>query len=180
MKNLLLFAWNFFRNPIRNASLLPSSKSASELMLTGIDFSKVNTLVELGPGTGVFTAEILRKARPGTRIILIELEASYINPLRQQFGEQVIVEQANANQMEQILAKHGIDRVDLIVSGLPYTISNKEQLLDSILKVTGQGTIFRFFTYFPPIMKRVYHRLPVRKIAFTPSNFPPLWVYGIN
>ncbi|MBI5220994.1 MAG: hypothetical protein HY978_04155 [Candidatus Liptonbacteria bacterium] len=179
-RSLLLFSWNFLKNPTRNASLVPSSARASRQMLEKIDFSKIQTIAELGPGTGVFTQEILKRCRPDAKLILIEIERSYIIPLRRQFGHRAIVEHASAHLLESILNKYGIPQVDLIVSGLPFSVSERETLLNSIQKLTDQGAIFRFFTYLPHIVKWAYHALPVRKIAFVTGNFPPLWVYGIN
>ncbi|MDO8594325.1 MAG: rRNA adenine N-6-methyltransferase family protein [bacterium] len=182
MNNKLRFALNFLRHPIRNASVIPSSVSACKAMVSGIDFSKINTVVELGPGTGVFTAEILKRCRTGTKIILVELEPTYVTLLRKKFGDRVIVEQASAHMFAALAAKHTEQPIGLIISGLPFSLPHgtKEKLFASIKEYTDRGVIYRFFTYNPPLMKRVYKSLPIRKISFVFRNFPPLWVYGIN
>lgn len=182
IKNSLRFSLNFLRNPLRNASIVPSSAAATRAMLQGIDFSAVASVVELGPGTGVFTREIVKRCRPDTKLLLIELEESYVRILRREFGARVMIEQANAHRLDELLAKHDIQKVSLIVSGLPVSLpeSMAEELLLSIKAHTTRGTIFRFFTYNPPFMRRAYKNLPVRKIALVLKNFPPLWVYGIN
>lgn len=180
-KDALLFAKNFFRNPLRNASIMPSSSFASVAMLKNLDFSSIHTILELGPGTGVFTKEIIKRSAPFTKIILIELEETYVKRLRRKFGAKVIVENANANLLEDILKKHNVSKLDLLISGLPFLEEAvNDHLLASIKKQTDNGTIFRFFTYLPPVMKRVYKNLPIRKIAFVLRNVPPLWIYGIN
>ena len=181
MKNIPLFALNFIRNPLRNASIVPSSGAASRAMLEDIDFSSINTIVELGPGTGVFTAEIVKRSKPDAKILLIEIEPSYVRSLQKKFGNRIIVEHASAHLLDSVLKKHGIEQLDLIVSGLPFLAGAVGQgLLDSIKKHTGGKTIFRFFTYVPPIMKRIYKDLPIRKISFVSKNIPPMWIYGIN
>lgn len=151
-------------------------------MLDGIDFSTVTSVVELGPGTGVFTREILKRCRPNTKILLVEVEELYTKILREQFGASVIIERASAHLLDSILAKHRIEKVSLIISSLPFSLPESiiGRLFASIDTHTGQGTMFRFFTYNPPLMKRAYQGLPVRKISFVPFNFPPMWVYGIN
>ena len=182
MNGKLQFAWNFLCHPVRNASLIPSSTFASKAMLHSIDFSSVQTVVELGPGTGVFTEEILKRCKPGTKVLLIELEQDYVTLLKKKFGDRVVVENASAHLLDAILARHGITTVDLIVSGLPFSLPHevKEQLFASLRAHTERGTHYRFFTYNPPLMKHVYAHLPIRKISFVPRNLPPLWVYGIN
>ncbi|MDO8620235.1 MAG: rRNA adenine N-6-methyltransferase family protein [bacterium] len=182
MNGKLQFALNFLLHPVRNASLVPSSHFASKAMLLGIDFSSVQTVVELGPGTGVFTEEILKRCKPDTKVLLIELEKDYITLLEKKFGNRVLLENASAHLLDAILLKYGIAKVDLIVSGLPFSLPHevKEKLFASLGEHTSRGTHYRFFTYNPPLMKRVYAGLPIRKISFVSRNLPPLWVYGIN
>ena len=176
-----LFTKNFFLHPLQNASIVPSSRFASAAMIDGIDFSKIDSIVELGSGTGVFAEEILKRCKPGTKVILVEIEPTYVENLKQKFGESVIVENKSAHLLEDILKEHGIERVDLIVSGLPFLpTSMKKELITSLQKLTKQGSIFRFFTYSLPAMKLMYKDLPVRRISFVLRNFPPMWVYGIN
>ncbi|MSU55453.1 MAG: SAM-dependent methyltransferase [Candidatus Taylorbacteria bacterium] len=180
-KNILLFGWNFIKHPIQNASIIPSSITAAKAMLDNIDFSTIKTVVELGPGNGVFTNEILKKSSKNTTIILIEIEKTYVDLLNKKFSGKVIVEHGSAYCLNTILKKYNIDRPDLIISGLPFSIPGiKKELLNPIKKHTENGTIFRFFTYLPPIMKHIYIDLPVRKVSFVLKNFPPLWIYGIN
>ena len=50
----------FIKQPKVNASITPSSKRAARAMIKDIDLSKMKFVVELGPGTGVFT-DILAK-----------------------------------------------------------------------------------------------------------------------
>lgn len=182
MKTNLQFALNFLRHPAQNASVVPSSSRASKAMLNGIDFSAVSAVVELGPGTGVFTREIVKRCGPDTKILLIEIEESYIEPLQAEFGGKAIIERASAQSLDMLVRKHNITKVDLIVSGLPFSLSGdiKKKLFESIKTHTNSGAIFRFFTYNPPLMKRAYKELPIRNISFVARNFPPLWVYGIN
>ena len=182
VSNKLLFAWNFLRHPMRNASLVPTSPVASKMMLEGIDFSSIRIIVELGPGTGEITGEILKKCRTDATIILIELEPSYVKALKEKFGGRIAVYEESAHRLDAILLKHGIAKVNLIVSGLPYFLNGevKEKLFETLKHRTGEGTIFRFFTYSPPVMRYVYRELPVRKVSFTLRNFPPMWVYGIH
>ncbi len=176
-----LFALNFLRNPLQNASLVPSSRAAARAMLSGIDFSHIDTVIELGPGTGVFTEEIVRRSKPDTKIVLLELEASYVHALRKKFGVRLTVEHTSAHALESVLQKHRIGHVDLIVSGLPtYPHVITKEFVSMLKKHTDRGTIFRFFTYIPPLMKRIYKDLPVEKRTFTFKNFPPLFVYGIH
>jgi phospholipid N-methyltransferase len=141
----------------------------------------MSTIVELGSGTGVITQEILKRARPGARVICIEFEPTYIPLLREKFGDRVIIENESAHRMDEILLKHGITKVDLIISSLPILPGDiKEKIFASIRRHTESGTVFRFITYMAPIVRRVYRELPIQKKSFTFWNIPPVWVFGIN
>lgn len=181
MYEKLQFALQYLLHPFRNASVTPSSAFAARAMVSGIDFSQIEVIVELGPGTGVFTDEILKQCKPETKIILIEIEESYVALLREKFGSRVIVEQASAHLLETIVAKHTDKKVGLIISGLPVHLpAVKKALFAAIEKYTEAGAYYRFFSYLPPLVKHEYRELPIRKLSFVLRNVPPLWVYGIN
>jgi phospholipid N-methyltransferase len=175
------FFLNFLKDPLKNASITPTSKHASDLMLKGIDFSKVDTVIELGPGNGCVTSVILEKCRKDTKIILVELEKTYLPILRKRFGDRVIIENTCASKMPDIMKRNGVKNVELIISGLPFLPKGpREKVHKAIKKLSYEGAKFRYLTYMPYFMKKVYRDLPVEKKEFTWNNVPPLWVYGIN
>lgn len=150
-------------------------------MMHGIDWAKINTIVELGPGSGTFTREIIARCKPETKIVLVELENSYVELLRNKFGNRVQVVHASAHLFEEILTDLKLPEADLIISGLPFLARHLNTLIfNSVRHQTDKGAIFRFFTYMPPIMKLVYKGINLRKVAFVLKNIPPMWVYGIN
>jgi phospholipid N-methyltransferase len=176
-----LFLLNFLKNPLVNASVIPSSKTAGRAILSGLDWSTIHTVVELGPGNGTFTAEIIARSKPGTKIILIELEETYVELLRNKFGNRVTVIHDSAHRMNEILADHGLASTDLIVSSLPFLQKQISRMIfAAILEQTRHGAAYRFFTYMPPVMKWFYRGLPLHKVNFVMQNIPPMWIYGIN
>lgn len=182
LKEKLSFWIKFLKNPKENASIVPSSKYLSKAMIDWIDFSKIHTIVELWPWTWVFTKEIIKKAKKNTKIILIETEKNYVDLLKKKFKNIVIIENDSAENLNKIIIKHKIDKIDLIVSWLPYTIPKNvlDNILLSIWWHVSSWTTFRFFTYIPPVMKKYYKCLPIKRKKFVMRNFPPAWIYWIN
>lgn len=181
LRERLFFLLHFLKNPLRNASVMPSSRAAARAMLAGVDWSNTRIIVELGPGTGTFTREVLKHCRPDARVILIELEGKYVTWLGKKFGDRVEVIHGSAINMNRYLAERGADHADLILSSLPFLSDDiSAPLHRDILIHTRRGGLFRFFTYMPPAMKPHYRDMPIRKIAFAIWNLPPMWIFGIN
>ena len=125
-------------------------------MLEGLDVDQMEYVVELGPGTGCFTQELYDRLPAACQVLVIELEA--------------------------LIAERGWPRVDLVLSGLPFVLPKpvKESLWASLKRFTGEGTVYRFFTYMPPVMKRHYRDFDLRLVRGVAANLPPMWIYSVN
>ena len=80
------FFLNFLKKPLQNASIVPSSKRAARAMLHGLDLSQSDYVVEHGPGTGVFTEALYRQLPENAKVMVVELESSYITSLKRRFA----------------------------------------------------------------------------------------------
>ena len=151
-------------------------------MLHGLDIGNMKYVVELGPGTGVFTEELYRRLPDDAEVMVIELDAGYVKDLKRRFGDRFDIFQASASELENLVAERNWPRVDFVISGLPFVIpqSVKEVLFASLKARTDQGTVFRFFTYMPPLMKPHYRDFDLNLVRFVGANFPPMWIYSVN
>lgn len=172
----------FIRQPKVNASIIPSSKLAAKGMVRGLDLSAMKFVVELGPGTGVFTDILAQRLPSDCKVLLIELEEEYIAQLKKKYDHRFEVINVSACSLKDLLRERGIEHVDLVISGLPYTLPEevKKPLFSTLLELTDKGTCMRWFTYFPFLMKRHYKQFPYRKAAFVGWNMPPMWIYSVN
>ena len=172
----------FIKQPKVNASITPSSKRAARAMLRGLDLSQMKYVVELGPGTGVFTDLLSLRLPKDCRVLLIELEESYIKNLEEKYDDRFEVIQSSACELDKILAERCVQNVDLVVSGLPFNMPNeaKKKLQSTLLNLTSNGTCMRWFTYFPWLMKKHYRQFEMSKACFVAWNFPPMWIYTVN
>ena len=76
------FLKTFFKERKQVGALAPSSKFLVKKMCDKIDFNNARYIVELGPGTGVFTEELLKRAHPDCRIVVIELNEKFYEFLK--------------------------------------------------------------------------------------------------
>src|SRR6516162_8762291 len=79
-----------FRRQYRNTgSILPSSRGLARA-LTGPFRRRTGParVLEVGPGTGAVTAEILRLLRPGDHLDIVEINAHFVAVLEKRFAQE--------------------------------------------------------------------------------------------
>jgi len=145
--------WNFFREFVddqRNiGAIAPSSFSLSQQMISNANISNASVVAEYGPGTGVFTSEILARIDCNTCFFAIENNAKMAACLKKRFPD-VMLFQDSAENAPQILRRLGRSEIDCIVSGLPWASFGSDlqnRLLQSTVSVLREGGTFVSFMY---------------------------------
>lgn len=118
----LLFARNFLQHPRMLGSLIPSSRFLVERLLEQIDWTRAGTIVEYGPGVGTFTAPILDRMAPQSRLVAFEMNRDFVGYLRRSFPDpRLHVVHGSAELVRKELRRLGLPGADYIISGIPYT-----------------------------------------------------------
>jgi phospholipid N-methyltransferase len=113
-----------FRRAYRNTgSILPSSRGLARALASPFRRrSGPARVLEVGPGTGAVTAELLRQLRPGDHLDIVEINAHFVDVLRRRFEEEPLF-RARKDQATLIHAPlqevPGEGAYDYMVSGLP-------------------------------------------------------------
>jgi phospholipid N-methyltransferase len=173
----------FFRHGRKIASFAPSSRFMARKVADGIDWDQAKCIVELGAGTGPITKEIVKRVRPQTKVLVIELDPTLCGRLKARFQNvsNLDVVHGDATQFDKLLADRGIHQVDHVLSGLPLP-SFPEDLRHSVIKTSARtlathGT-FRQLTVMPLIYYKLYARyFEDVRFRFVPLNLPPGGVY---
>jgi len=143
-------------------SVIPTSRTAVRALLDPIDWRRVQCAVEYGPGTGVFTREILRRLGPDGRLIAIDTNASFIELLRAEIAdERLICVEGSAADVEAIVQRHGFSAADHVVSGLPFsTLPNgiADAIMDATARVLKPGGAFLIYQYSQFVLSFLSHR----------------------
>lgn len=66
-----VFLYKFFAKPQRIGSVTPSSSFLTRKMLADLPWDGINTIVELGAGTGVFTKYIAENKKKSCQVLVI-------------------------------------------------------------------------------------------------------------
>lgn len=173
----------FLRQGRKIASFAPSSRYMARKIVDGIDWDHAKCIVELGAGTGPITAEIVKRVKPHTKLLVIELDPILCGRLKSRFHNvpNVDVVQGDATRFDKLLLERGLQQVDHVLSGLPLP-SFPEELRTSVLETSARtlspnGT-FRQLTVMPLIYYRLYARyFNDVQFRFVPLNLPPGGVY---
>jgi phospholipid N-methyltransferase len=178
LADILVFLRRFFSEPGRIGSIVPSSRYLCKQMLKQINWSKAGVIVELGPGTGVFTQAILRKKRADSFYFVVERDPHFRAVLRTRFPRLVVREEAV--KLSEYVKELGLPPVDVIVSGLPFANFPEElrtAILDEILAVLAPNGLFITFQYSLQLQSELEERFSRVDVTFTPLNIPPAFIY---
>ena len=109
--SIALFARNFFKYPSMLGSVVPSSRFLVKDMMAKVNWERARVLVELGPGVGTITREILKRMRPDAVLVVIELNEEFVEYLGGTIRDpRVRIIHGSAAHVRAILAERGDSR----------------------------------------------------------------------
>jgi len=102
--------------------VFPSSRYLATALLRPIDFWRTRTVVELGPGTGAVTGEILRRLGPDGKLFAIDINQSFIDHLSGSCKDSRLIPVCgSATDLRSLLGRLNVGRIDAVVSSLGLT-----------------------------------------------------------
>jgi phospholipid N-methyltransferase len=200
--------WQEFRANFRTTgSVLPSSPGLAKALCGQLARRKGTRLrvLEVGPGTGAVTQEIVRRLGPGDRLDLVELNEQFVAHLRRRLATEPLFQSA-ADQVglwqENIEQFQAPEPFDVVISGLPlnnFSVAEVERLLGAIRKHMRPGASLSFFEYVAirkakAMVSPRADRIRLQGIGRTLdglcrshragrdlvwANFPPAWVHHL-
>lgn len=162
-------------------AMRPSSRFLTRKMLRSIPFEEKLCIVELGPGTGVFTREILNNMSEDSLLFVFELNDEFYKKLESNIDDpRVILIHDTAENMGAYLKAKGMEAADFVISSLPLANFSKK-LRDNIVRTAKsfmkKNARFIQFQYTPQSMGYLNREFRNVRIDFTVLNFPPALVY---
>jgi phospholipid N-methyltransferase len=137
------------RNPGMVGAVAPSSPVLAREMAAVVPTSGDPVVVELGPGTGALSPAVAERMPSGGRHVAIEVDTGMVEHLRANLPWLEVI-QGDAANLVQLLGSAGIERVDAVVSGLPWSIFPGEaqsRILGAVGDVLAPGGAFTTFAY---------------------------------
>lgn len=150
MKNNFSFFSQFVKSPTTVGSLFPSSTKLAKEIVRQIPGKEISgpprRYLEVGPGLGTFTTELVEKLRAEDRLFLVEFDEKFAEILRKKFGHLKNVTTVHGDFTQ----FHSDIPFDYCVSGLPLaafdpeTVKKIYNVFDRIVKKNG---VLAYFEY---------------------------------
>ena len=172
------FFFEFVTQPQKIGSITPSSSFLAKKMLEDLPWSAMETIVELGAGTGVFTHYIAKKKSPSCQVVIFEQSTEMRAELQSQLPHFHYFEKAQ--NMEKALKVLSLSKADCIVSGLPFSIFPEKltkTILNSAINSLKEDGVFVAFQYSPYVKKILKSYFTQIDMKFELLNMPPAFIY---
>ena len=148
------FFGQFRRQYHTTGSILPSSRALGRALCRPLRSAKApRSILEVGPGTGAVTAEIVRNLRAGDRLDIVEINADFVSVIKRRF-EQDDEFRRRAGQTRVIhapLQDHPGEAVyDFMISGLPlnnFSLDLVDCIFRSYRRLLKPEGILSYFEY---------------------------------
>ncbi|MFI5952182.1 class I SAM-dependent methyltransferase [Cryptosporangium sp. NPDC051539] len=182
--DVLSFLTEFVRHPLTTGAVAPSGRTLAGRITTPVPRTGSPCVVELGPGTGAFTAPIHRLLADGGRHVAVEVNARFVRRLARRYPS---LELHHADATE--LGALDLPPADAVISGLPWTVfpaARQDTILDAVRDLLTDAGTFTTFAYvhaaWTPPGRRLRTALHARFEEVVPgrtvwSNLPPAFVY---
>lgn len=117
-----VFFKGFVEHPRMVGSIIPSSRFTVRRMLEPVNWRECKLFVEYGPGIGTFCRPVLDRMSGDATLIVIDTNPLYIDYLQRTIRDKRFrAVLGSAEDVEQIIADHGFEHADYILSGLPFS-----------------------------------------------------------
>ena len=178
------FFLSWLSDPQRVGAIAPSGSALADLITKEITPASA-PVIELGPGTGVFTQKLLEKGIREQDLILIEYGSEFVSELQLRFPAARVI-WMDAGRLGAVkVAEDG--SVGSVVSGLPLLNMSTRRvisILNGAFRYLRPNGAFYQFTYGPrvPVPRPILDRLGLKatRLGRIINNLPPATVYRLT
>jgi len=143
------FFWQYIYNADVVGAVLPSSDHLAKAITRIIPKDRTapsRRILEVGPGTGVFTRRIIKRMNPDDKLVVVEFEKVFCDQLQKDFGHIQNVTIIHGN----ILNFKPPEEFNYVVSGIPlnsFAPDNVNTIFNLFEKIITPGGRLAYFDY---------------------------------
>lgn len=176
------FIKNFLRDP-DVASITPTSRRVIRKVCSHIDFDRDITIVEYGPGDGVFSRYFLDRMTPGSKLIMVENNEDFATHLKETITDsRVRIIHGRAGDVVDYLKPEEVGQVDYVVSGIPFSFLKRDRKIvvleatQAILKPEGRFLAYQTSGHLKKPVMEVFGNYSTE---FELLCLPPYFIYEV-
>ena len=171
----------FLKKPREVASIVPSSPFLIRRVLAAGAAHRAGVIVELGPGTGVVTQQILHHMSAEAKLVAIEISTDFVELLRRKFPDpRLSLHRGPSTEIEEALAEAGRPRADLVVSGIPFSTMGRDEgrlTLEAVKRVLAPDGRFVAYQLRDHVRRFAEPIFGEAEVYSELRNFPPMRVF---
>jgi len=175
-----VFFQEFLKHPLEIGSIIPSSRFLERRVVETAGVSSAKTIVELGPGTGGTTREILRAMARHAKLLTIEINPNFHALLSCMEDDRLIAHLGDANGLKEIIYMYGLRAPEVVISGIPFsTMSHTSgfQIIEAISSVLAPRGRFVAYQVSKRVSSLCQPLLGSGQVEVELFNIPPMRVY---
>lgn len=173
------FLKQFFKDRQMVGAVAPSTRFLAEKMLENVDFKTAKTIIELGPGNGVFTEIMLERMAPDARLYVFELNDEFHKLVSEKITDsRAEIIHDSAENIADYVPEAG--SADAVISSLPLMVF-PEKLRAKVVSAahkalcdSGKYIQFQYSLQSKRYLEGIFDDVSIR---FTIRNLPPAFVY---
>ncbi|MBP2650631.1 MAG: phospholipid N-methyltransferase [Firmicutes bacterium] len=172
------FLYKFILHPQQIGSITPSSSFLINKALSNIAWNEVETIIELGAGSGVFTEVIAKYKKDSCKVLLVEKDFEMRKILQESYP--TFFHGSKAEKLDQLLKQHQLPQADCIISGLPFSNfpkSLRQDIMEAINNSLKPGGIYIGYQYTLQMRKLLKNHFREVNVQFVPMNLPPAFIF---
>lgn len=177
----LAFLKGFLRNPRGVGSVWPSSRFLAQRVVEAGAATSARSVVELGPGTGAVTRQLLANLPTDGRLVALEISAEFIELLEEAIPDpRLTLYHGPSTEIARALSEVGLENADLVVSGIPFSTLEKpvaRQTLEAVRAALRPGGRFVAYQLRDTVVTRARPILGEPEAETELLNLPPMRVY---
>lgn len=176
------FFKGMMQGPKTVGAIVPTSSVTAKRMASVIDLKAGLPVLELGPGTGVITKQILARGVAPEKIVSVEYSEDFYRRLVEDYAGVNFIH-GDAFDLKNSLGSFADKTFDCVISAVPmlsFPMEARIQLLEDLLSRIPEGRPVVQITYGPvsPVIAKP-DRYHIQHFDFVVRNIPPaqLWIY---
>lgn len=186
LQDMVVFLSEVPRSFQEMGAMLPSSGHLGRQLCWGIEqIGRPRTVLEVGPGTGAVTRQIVSKLQSEDTLILCEVNPRFVRLLEEKFKTDPVLNACRAHvvvfegPIQNLPQVYPELKVDFIVSSLPFSNfapSDVDQILALYRTLLRSGGTISYYEYLGArFCKRIFSAKPTRVRAKAVSGVVTNW-----